>query len=110
MILLNLTPDEFDNRVENILIQALTKYGESLLKKIEPPKNDLVKIDVLLSTFQVSKQTVFNWAKRGLIKPRKIGRRTLYELNEILAQMNSNPAKFKTMNKFQDIPKVSSRF
>jgi excisionase family DNA binding protein len=100
---LNLSPEEFQNRVENAVIQALTKYADELLvKKIETPKKGLVKIEELLSTLKVTKPTIYNWIKRGLIKPRKMGNRTLFDLEEVFVELKYNPSKFRNTEKFTE--------
>lgn len=38
----------------------------------------IYSIQDLCDKLQVSRQTLFNWGKAGLLKPRKIGRRTYY--------------------------------
>jgi predicted DNA-binding transcriptional regulator AlpA len=97
------------NRVENAVIQALTKYAdELLLKKIEPPKKGLVKIDEVISTLKVTKPTIYNWIKKGLIKPRKMSNRTLFDLDEIFLTLKYNQSKVRNTEKFSEHLKGSN--
>lgn len=95
--------EEFFNRMENAFIQAFTKYTDSLLlQKIETPKKGLVKIDEVMTTLKVSKPTVYNWIKRGIIKSHKIGKRTFFNMDEIFMQLKYNPSVFRNTDKFTE--------
>jgi excisionase family DNA binding protein len=103
-MLLNMSQEEFENRIENAVIDALNKYGKDLaIKKIEPEKKGLVRIEQVCATLFVTKPTIYNWIKRGIIKPRKIGNRTLFDMDEILEEIKRNPSKFRNSDKFRGL-------
>lgn len=74
--LIGIEPDEFINAISE---KVLTKLNERLEKK---PNQYLSAKDVC-DRFKVSKPTIHDWCKRGILKPRKLGARVYYRLDEI---------------------------
>ena len=71
------------------LLSFARHYAESL-KDPSPPIRDpemLLTADETAEFLKVSRVTLWSWAKKGILKPLKIGHKLLYKKSDILAAM-----------------------
>lgn len=84
--------DSLKNMISNVIENALsglqTPSGGSLLQSEYPTsESDLMDMEEVVKFLKVSKVTIHNWKRNGVIKSHKIGRKLYFkkvELNEAL--------------------------
>ena len=81
---------EFTVFFNEVLKNAINDIDfRSLFKdKIELPKDEYSTVSEAAEYFKISRQTVYNWEKKGLVTLYKIGRRSLCKIPEIQEKVN----------------------
>src|SRR5665647_3192162 len=88
-----LTVDQF----KILLQETLRSLLDGIKKELEESskeESDLVNIKVVMEKLQVTKPTIYNWIKKGIIKPQKIGGKVLFDLRDILYSIKINGNQF----------------
>lgn len=83
-----LAMQEYLNRSNNVNVTPLP----AVYQAEHPPLKKPLTIKETAAFFQVSVQTVHNWRKSGYIQARKVGNRTYFLLDELLAVLNKKKA------------------
>ncbi|GEN74212.1 helix-turn-helix domain-containing protein [Chryseobacterium lathyri] len=73
---------------ENLINEIVSKVKESLLTDLEKTFKEneskrYLSADEVCQCFGVSKPTIHEWRKRGILIPHKLGSRVYYRLDEI---------------------------
>jgi len=76
-----LNSNELQTLIRQTLSELLNKQSDN---KNPEPAETLLKIDDVAELFKVTKLTVHNWKKQGLLPFRQIGKRIFYEKNEVM--------------------------
>ncbi len=83
--LYNVDPVSYKQEIINELRTVLLEE----LKNIQPqPEKEYLSRDEVCEMLKVSKPTLHNWAKEGVLIPLKIGNRVLYLKSEIEDSLN----------------------
>ncbi len=83
--LYNVDPVSYKQEIINELRKVLLEE----LKNIQPqPEKEYLSRDEVCEMLKVSKPTLHNWAKEGVLIPFKIGNRVLYLKSEIEDSLN----------------------
>lgn len=95
-----LTKEQFEEIVEekvsNIVAGCFEKFfGSSTQKPMDAPEDRNLPILDLCSRWNISKGTVHNYVKQGLINPIKLGRRVLFPMSEVLRAEADGLTKFR---------------
>ncbi len=83
---------------QKVLQEGLKPFLEQMKLKIEENANkqsELVNIKIVMGKLQVTKPTIYNWIKKGIIQPQKIGGKVLFDLAKILRDIKSTDMKWQ---------------
>ncbi len=79
----SLTPDEFKDLISNAVLEVV--------EKINPPKqqieDQLLRLNDLAILLKVSKVTIHNWKKSGLIPFHRISNKIYFKKNEVIESL-----------------------
>ncbi len=81
-----LTVDELNELLQKSFTTFL-KELQTEVKENSIEESNLVNIKVVMEKLKVTKPTVYNWIKKGYIKPQKIGGKVLFDLPVILKSL-----------------------
>lgn len=85
--LLSVTVDDLKAIVRDAVSQVLAEQGTG--NEPAPPSQDLMTREETAEMLHVSLLTLRNYAKRGLLRPKQIGRRVLYDRTDVIAALNA---------------------
>src|SRR5665647_1724047 len=88
-----MTIDDFKILLQESLKSLLNDVKKEIQESAQE-KSDLVNIKVVMEKLQVTKPTIYNWIKKGIIKPQKIGGKVLFDLRDILYSIKINGNQF----------------
>lgn len=80
-----LNSNELQTLIRQTLSELLNKQSDN---KNPEPTETLLKIDDVAELFKVTKLTVHNWKKQGILPFRQIGHRIFYEKKEVMESVN----------------------
>jgi len=86
------------NQFKNLLQETLRSLLDGIKKELEESSKEeshLVNIKVVMEKLQVTKPTIYNWIKKGIIRPQKIGGKVLFDLPVILNSMKMHDCKLR---------------
>lgn len=75
-----------------VLQEGLKPFLEQMKLEIEgnaTKQSELVNIKIVMKKLQVTKPTIYNWIKKGIIQPQKIGGKVLFDLAKILKDIKN---------------------
>lgn len=81
-----LTPEE----LREIIIEGTAQAFENFQNEKGTSGDEMVYVSrkEACNLLKVSKVTLYNWDKKGILKARKIGTRVLYTMEDIKAKLN----------------------
>lgn len=86
------TPTELREIISKAVMDAL-KSSESVIHPTHQPENNedqLLRISQLAVLLSVSKQTIHNWKKQGLINCYRISNKVFFKKSEVLASLKKS--------------------
>ena len=89
-ILLSVAGDVFsslENAAKKLAVEFYKEKSEEAV--VVPPSSsgqELVTRFELLEKLKISETTLWNWQNKGWVKPKKIGRKVFFDLNEVMKQ------------------------
>src|SRR5665647_3421299 len=89
-----MTIDDFKILLQESLKSLLNDVKKEIQESAQE-KSDLVNIKVVMEKLQVTKPTIYNWIKKGIIRPQKIGGKVLFDLPVILNSMKMHDCKLR---------------
>lgn len=78
---------------QKLLNESFKSFFKDMKTEIEATskeESNLVNIKVVMEKLQVTKPTIYNWIKKGLITPQKIGGKVLFDLPVILKSLKKD--------------------
>ncbi|HRP01654.1 MAG TPA: helix-turn-helix domain-containing protein [Candidatus Kapabacteria bacterium] len=72
--------------IRRVVNEALNEYA--ITQKAPEPAQELIKIDEVAKILQVSKPTVYDWKKRGLIPFYRMANKIFFKKNEVYEALN----------------------
>jgi len=81
-----LTIEQF-NKLLNESFKSFFKDMKSEIEANANQESNLVNIKTVMEKLQVTKPTIYNWIKKGYIKPQKMGGKVLFDLPVILKSL-----------------------
>jgi len=94
MHLQTLTIDQFKDLLNDSFKSFLIQM-KSEVEANSKEESNLVNMKVVTAKLEVTKPTVYNWIKKGIIKPQKIGGKVLFDLTDILKTMKMHDDKLR---------------
>jgi predicted DNA-binding transcriptional regulator AlpA len=96
-----LTIDEFKTILHEFSKSFLKEMKSDLQESFKKETN-LVNIKVIMEKLQVTKPTIYNWKKKGIIKPEKVGGKVYYDLQAILRDTKQYDGLLRRGDKYFD--------
>jgi excisionase family DNA binding protein len=93
-----LTVDQFKTLLQESF-KSFLKQMKSELQETSKEESNLVNIKVVMEKLQVTKPTIYNWIKKGIIRPQKIGGKVLFDLQDILKSIKIYDSKLRRGSK-----------
>ncbi|MDO3425971.1 helix-turn-helix domain-containing protein [Chryseobacterium sp. APV1] len=84
--LVQVPKDELITEIEKVVIKVLEAFNMG--KQTEKEKELLTRKEVM-ELLDVTYSTLFNWNKKKILIPRKIGHKVYYDRKEVLAYKNN---------------------
>jgi len=75
---------------KDLLDESFKSFFKDMKSEIETnakEESNLVNIKTVMEKLQVTKPTIYNWIKKGYIKPQKMGGKVLFDLPVILKSL-----------------------
>jgi Predicted transcriptional regulator len=70
-------------QLEEFAVFIIERYKESQIEEEGLCEPKLLSTDEVCKLLDISRSTLWNWNKRGTLKPKKIGRKNVYYKKEI---------------------------
>ncbi len=87
-----------ESRLQQIILEVFEKQTRP--EPVIVPEKTMLTTRDLLEKMKITRQTLYNWAKRGYVLPKKIGNRNYYCLSEIFKENKDyDLAKYSIINK-----------
>ncbi len=75
------------HELKEIILEIFDEREKKIKAQTTPPE-EFFEPDEVAKRFHISKTTLWKWGKRGVLHPRKLGRKVLYAKSELENALN----------------------
>jgi excisionase family DNA binding protein len=96
MYLDSMTKGELRALIIDTVKEALSSQRDTIEQTLKVTEEGLATVKQVCTHFQISKPTLYNWLKKGIIAKYKAGNGTRFKISEITKAMREYPSLFRS--------------